>query len=576
MRLHSISFKNFKSFKDETEIVLKDINYLIGPNGAGKSNILHGIQILLRLLSEPSIPASTDYFDTKRDEDMSLSFTIEMSDDDRNKIFNQTSDSTSDFFRFVKYKVTFNNNTLKEAILSATNSNGKFMPHMLMQLSDKKYTLQYRTVDPSAQRIRGNSYGGTSIVSGNNSQLLEGFSKQSGRLLPAIREFFVGLVMVSNSRKSQRSVKAHETSDITFDGSNMPNEINSLGRGKRPKLDEILKKISSDSIIEINVKMEGDNNVISVYEDGLENPTDHANLSSGQNQMTFFANLLIHTQSRLIMIEEPELHLHAKAQKEMLRLIREHSTDKQFIIETHSPIFTNARDRESTFLVTKSSGATDVIPVDESNMRQIRLEMGITHSDYFDNDFLCFVEGDSEYVSLPIFAKKMGYDMGIEFGWWNLRGYGNIRNLRALLQYLNSSDRKIFLLLDKNNDAERHLDDLMRKNLIMQEMCHVLEKNFEDLFPSKQIIEITEELARDKQVQFELSVDSLDNLRKDRNVDNILEEYWKKNQKTHGYPKKELAKRLAEHDDGVPQEVSEIIEKIMGRFGIRSDAIQTT
>ena len=144
------------------------------------------------------------------------------------------------------------------------------------------------------------------------------------------------------------------------------------------------------------------------------------------------------------------------------------------------------------------------------------------------------------------------------------------------MQYLNSSDRKIFLLLDKNNDAERHLDDLMGKNLIRQEMCHVLEKNFEDLFPSKQIIEITEELARDKQVQFELSVYSLDNLRKDRNVDNILEEYWKKNQKTHGYPKKELAKRLAEHDDGIPQEVSEIIEKIMGRFGIRSGAIQTT
>ena len=576
MRLHSISFKNFKSFKDETEIVLKDINYLIGPNGAGKSNILHGIQVLSRLFTESSIPASTDYFDTKRDADMSLSFTIEMSNDDRNKIFDQTSNGMSDFFRLVKYKVTFSNNKLKEMILSATDCNDDFKLCALLRSNNNKYELKQRTIDPSTQQIGEIHSVPASAINMDPSKLLQHFSQIPNKLSSTIRKFFGEFVMIDNNRKPRRSVKAHEISDIALDGSNMPNEINSLERAKRSKLDETIKKISSDSIMEINVKMEGNNNVISVYEDGLENHTDHARLSSGQNQMEFFATLLIHAPPRFIMIEEPEIHLHAKAQKEILQLIREYSTDKQFIIETHSPIFTNVGDSESAFLVTKNSGATDVVPVDESNMRQIRLEMGIAHSDYFDNDFLCFVEGDSEHVSLPVFAKKMGYDLGIGFGWWNLRGYGNIRNLRALLKYLNSSDRKIFLLFDKNNDAERHLDDLMEKNLIRQEMCHVLEKNFEDLFPSKQIIEITEELARDKQVQFELSVDSLDNLREDRNVDNILEEYWKKNQKTHSYPKKELAKRLAEHDDGIPQEVSEIIEKIMGRFGIRSGVTQTT
>ena len=137
MRIHSISFKNFKSFKDETEIVLKDINYLIGPNGAGKSNVLYGIQALSRLLNETSIPASTDYFDTKLDTDMSLSFTIEMSDGDRNKIFDQTSSNMSNSFRLVKYKATFNNNALKEMRLYATDGNGNFNLYMLAWLRDE-------------------------------------------------------------------------------------------------------------------------------------------------------------------------------------------------------------------------------------------------------------------------------------------------------------------------------------------------------------------------------------------------------------------------------------------------------
>ena len=558
-------------------MVLKDINYLIGPNGAGKSNVLYGIQILSRLLNETSIPASTDYFDTKLDIDMSLSFTIEMSDDDRNKIFDHTSSNMPNSFRLVQYKATFNNNTLKEMRLDATDCNGDFNLFMLAQLHDSnRYVLKRYIIDLSVQQMsRSNSVFPDIVVDGY-SQLLQKFSKQSGEILPIIGRFFAELAMVDNGRKSQRSVKAYETSDITLDGSNMPNEINSLVRAKQLKLDEVLKRISSDSVTEINVRMEGDNNVIAVHEDGLENPTDHARLSSGQNQMMFFANLLIHTQPHLVMIEEPEMHLHAKAQKEMLQLIREHSTGKQFIIETHSPIFANVGDGESTFLITKSDGATEVVPVDESNMGRIRLEMGIAYSDYFDNDLLCFVEGDSEYVSLPVFAKKMGYETGIGFGWWNLKGYGNIKNLRALLQYLHPSDRKIFLLLDKNSDAEKHLDYLMEKNLIGHGMYHVLEKNFEDLFPSKQLIEITEELSHDKQVKFELSADKLDDLRKDRSVDKILEEYWKKNQKVYDYPKKELAKKLTEHNDDIPQGVSEIIEKIMEWFGVRTSAAKTT
>ena len=42
----SISIKNFKSWKNETEFPLDDINLLFGPNSAGKSSILQALMLL--------------------------------------------------------------------------------------------------------------------------------------------------------------------------------------------------------------------------------------------------------------------------------------------------------------------------------------------------------------------------------------------------------------------------------------------------------------------------------------------------------------------------------------------------
>ena len=496
---------------------------------------------------------------------MSLSCTIEMSDDDL-KLFNHIQGDKSDFFRFIRYKVTFNNKRIQEVTLEVTDRQNVFTPFATIRLDDSGYNLSVPNVDLDKQRISVVSSDDSRFLPDNPDGILNKFSQISGVPLSVMKKLLNECAIVNNKREPHRSVEAHEASNMKLDGSNMPNEINSLKRSEHSRLDNILMKVSSGSIKEIDVRMKERHNVITVSEDGLENPSDHDRLSSGQKQMTFFSNLLTKITSRLVMIEEPELHMHSKAQKELLQLFRECATDKQFIIETHSPIFANAGDNESTFLVTKSDGGTEVIPIDESNMERIRLEMGIAPADYFDNDCLCIVEGDSEHVSLPVFARRMGYETGIGFEWWNLGGYGNIKNLKALLKYMNSSNRKIFLLLDKNNEAEKHIDDLVGQNLIKSEMYHILDKSFEDLFSSKHLIEITKELASQKNIQFELSIDDLNALRENRQVDKILEEHWKTNNQMRDYPKKELAEKLAERD--APPSVSALIEKIMKHFGV--------
>jgi AAA15 family ATPase/GTPase len=41
-----ISFENFRSFRDKTELDLQNVNIFVGPNKAGKSNIIMCFQFL--------------------------------------------------------------------------------------------------------------------------------------------------------------------------------------------------------------------------------------------------------------------------------------------------------------------------------------------------------------------------------------------------------------------------------------------------------------------------------------------------------------------------------------------------
>jgi AAA15 family ATPase/GTPase len=56
--------------------------------------------------------------------------------------------------------------------------------------------------------------------------------------------------------------------------------------------------------------------------------------------------------SIIYLIDEPELHLHPKAQKKLLDLLLEESKDKQIIISTHSPyLFKGAISQNATLLL---------------------------------------------------------------------------------------------------------------------------------------------------------------------------------------------------------------------------------
>ena len=120
MRLRSITLANFKSFADEAEIPIDRITCIIGPNGAGKSNAIYGLERAAAILSGKGYrPKKSDYFDDNDAEEMRLSATIELSDDEQKTLLDRPKMEPvkalnkklvgGPLFRHVKYAVSFRN-----------------------------------------------------------------------------------------------------------------------------------------------------------------------------------------------------------------------------------------------------------------------------------------------------------------------------------------------------------------------------------------------------------------------------------------------------------------------------------
>lgn len=120
-------------------------------------------------------------------------------------------------------------------------------------------------------------------------------------------------------------------------------------------------------------------------------------------------------QGALFLIEEPEMFLHPQMQRSLYKTIRKISESNQVIYVTHSPHFVAIPEFHDVVLVTKDSNGTKVRKSDlDSNPRLIekfRKELDPERNELFFSKRLLIVEGDTEKLALPEYAKRMDKDI---------------------------------------------------------------------------------------------------------------------------------------------------------------------
>jgi putative ATP-dependent endonuclease of OLD family len=144
------------------------------------------------------------------------------------------------------------------------------------------------------------------------------------------------------------------------------------------------------------------------------------NLGLGSNNLLFMAcELLLLSQgnegNNMLLIEEPEAHLHAQRQLRVMKFMQEQAKRKgiQIIVTTHSPNLASAIELDDIVMIRKGHGfsmAQGLTKLDPSDYRFLERFLDVTKANLFFARGVMIVEGDAEMILVPALANILGRD----------------------------------------------------------------------------------------------------------------------------------------------------------------------
>jgi len=170
----------------------------------------------------------------------------------------------------------------------------------------------------------------------------------------------------------------------------------------------------------------------------------------------------------ILLIEEPEVHLHPALEYRISEYLNTLSTRVQIFATTHSTTFLDNSSGLSSFLVTKSDGSSRAERVSvERDAAVILADLGVKPSALFLFDHLVFVEGPTDEAVLRQWMVLGGYDPAeLNVGFIHTVGTRNFRYfaMQSSLQFLIDRGIRVSFIRDRDELLDTDVDRL-RQNL---------------------------------------------------------------------------------------------------------------
>lgn len=195
--------------------------------------------------------------------------------------------------------------------------------------------------------------------------------------------------------------------------------------------------------------------------------------------------------SKLYILDEPDTHLHVKAQLELLNVLKELSEKGcQVILTTHSPFLINAiKPRQIRLLFQPDSNVTKqkYLKDEPETSDKILRQLGIENIYLYFAKKIILVEGETEEAFLPrIYEKINNITLNSDLiKIINTKGIKNIPGFaKALLELVDPNS----IYIVKDNDASEETIQIIRELSIATEQQFTIgQKEFEDSFSDETI-----------------------------------------------------------------------------------------
>jgi putative ATP-dependent endonuclease of the OLD family len=162
----------------------------------------------------------------------------------------------------------------------------------------------------------------------------------------------------------------------------------------------------------------------------------------------------------ILLVEEPEIHLHPALETSMMRYLKNVSCNCQVFITTHSTNFLDTAEMNNVYLVTKpNSTKVQQIDIGEAETR-IPQELGIRLSSLFMFDRLVFVEGISDEEAFREWASTLGINFSqANVGFIRMGGARNFAHFATeeTLRFLAKRQVKMWFLIDRDEKEDSEI-----------------------------------------------------------------------------------------------------------------------
>jgi predicted ATP-dependent endonuclease of OLD family len=466
MRLKTLRVQNFRSLQT-LEIELPQVCAIVGPNNSGKSNILEAIR---RVLAPEYGPRARDFTEDDvylRDETLDIEIECTFHPPLEYKKLKNADPVKIERFRFVydRYQIgpQAGNRRLDQ---SALNAEGE-KPTVMTSYGGKGRQPRFEPVLGIPQDLRDTV---PLIYIGTDRSLKRQLPSAQYSLL---RRIFEGINERLNDPSQTVKVKGADGNDKDVPRIErfqylMSRALDLLRTEEFDKLEAAIKKNALEQL-----GLDADADTIDLFFTPLSTMDfyksldiiikDHGFSISATEVGEGFQNAIVlavlrafeetHRSGAILLIEEPEMFLHPQMQRSLYKTLRKIGGTNQVIYTTHSPHFVSVPEYKDVLLVRRDEGGTYVVQsslADDAKRREKFLkELDPERSELFFAKRLLLVEGDTEKLALPEYAKAL--DLDLDRAGATIVEVGGKRNLKDFAELAISFEIPTGIVYDKDS-----------------------------------------------------------------------------------------------------------------------------